>query len=158
MTRPRDTQRQRVYDAEAVLKPLAKELPTISDIEAFARKLLARKRLRNDLWVIANRTYKMDSIGENRLFRVPKVKDGRGRRRAGGRSAYITMPKWSRNDWITCHELAHSITERIWGPLTPAHGEQFCGAYLLLVKHGMGQEAYTTLRRSFAESGVNFRA
>lgn len=62
-----------------------------------------------------------------------KVKDGRGRRRAGGCRAYITMPRAFRCMHITLHELAHTLTDRATGQADPWHGARWRVQYLHLV-------------------------
>lgn len=115
----RDTQRERVYKLDRVFQDLAKERCSLQEnlsiayMEEMAKVVFPRK--------------------------TPSVKDGRGRRKAGGCAKYITMPKWSRNNVIVCHELAHSAmwrehTSRGYQP----HGSRYMAFYKqFLIRFGI---------------------
>jgi hypothetical protein len=96
MRKPRDSQRQAVYDWEK-RAGLWTQRPSQSELLSLAecRTLVER------VWV--------GYTGNTK--NVPVLKDGRGRRRA----AYhwddnsIRMPKWSRQAGMVVHEVAHAI-------------------------------------------------
>lgn len=134
MARPRDSQRQRVYDAEREVEDFDRpadgmDAPfSIHETRAFVRTIT-----RSRWW--RNRTRRF-------YWNVP-VKDGRGRRNGGGTpDGYITMPRWSRTPMVICHELAHVATPAN----KAAHGRTYCGWYLALVRQFVSEEAYQQLR------------
>lgn len=145
MTRERDSQRSKVYRAEGASKVKGKFLGTIPEIEAYLERVFSHEWFRRH-------------FPHARRF---TVKDGRGRRAAGGSGygfrAVITMPKWSRFETIILHELAHGLTELEWGRGTAWHGWEFCETFLKLVYHYMGREAGDKLKASFKEHRVRFR-
>lgn len=142
--RERDSQRKRVYRSDTALRLFAKPLPSVGDIEAFVAKVFASKRVRaswpRSTWI------------------TPDVYDGRGRRRAGGCAFFITMPRWSRNEGIVLHELAHTICQREHGTMIAGHGWQFCAIYLKLVLYLLGREAHDALKAAFKANRVRFTA
>jgi putative metallohydrolase (TIGR04338 family) len=145
MKRERDTQRKRIYKSDHAITPMAKPLPTVTDMERYVKRMCEMKRVR-------------DAFPNARLGSPPVVKDGRGRIRAGGCSQYVTMPLWSRNEAIMLHELAHCIVQRQHGMYVAAHGWQFASVYLTLVLYGMGREAHDTLKAAFKKNRVRFTA
>jgi putative metallohydrolase (TIGR04338 family) len=142
--RERDTQRSRVYKAERDIWPIAKPLPTVKDMEAYADRLWKMKRFA-----------KKYPAAINWWSGPPSVGDGRGQRRALGSASQIKMPLWSRTDAIVLHELSHTVTARAYGSVA-AHGWQFCSTYLDLVLWMMGRAAHDRLKASFKASKVRF--
>lgn len=144
--RPRDTQRKRLYLADDVLKPFAKPMPEVADIERFVRYVWGLERVRKS-WPTAT--------GE--VWRLPIVRPGAGCRSAFGSATGITMPRWSRKTDVVIHELAHCITDREWGSLqVPGHGWHFCQVYLRLVLLVMGREAHDAFKASMKTHKVRF--
>lgn len=139
----RDSQRSRLYKADDVLKPFAKPLLTVKDMERFVRRVWS-----------SNRLHKKYRVGS----RLPVVKDGRGRRNAGGWSGGITMPLWARSTNVALHELAHTITQRHYGYTVAAHGWQYCGVFLQLVRWFIGKEAHDAFKLSMKQNKVRFTA
>lgn len=144
--RPRDSQRQKVYDAEDAIH--GKDLPTVPEMQEYIDAIL-RKR-----W-FKNRYPNIKQV---------KVQDGRGRRRAVGiyRWTYsiIKMPRWARCEMVLLHELAHVVTDGRKGVFgaskhaVASHGPEFARNFLDLVYWKMGREAGDTLRASFKEKRV----
>lgn len=151
--RERDSQRSKVYAAEKALKATATPLPRMSDLEDYVSRVWREVQLIQHL-------FPQPTPGQPclSLLPLPTVKDGRGRRRAGGSSHGITMPTHSRNDVIVLHELAHTICCRLHGWRVAGHGWQFCAIYRTLVLHAMGHDAHAVLTRAFWENGVKFQA
>jgi putative metallohydrolase (TIGR04338 family) len=89
-----------------------------------------------------------------------KVKDGRGRRKAGGvgwryidgRCGYITMPKWSRYLFYVLHEITHVIMPHG----VASHGREFARIFLQLVKWKMGKDTANELRAAYRFCGVKY--
>jgi putative metallohydrolase (TIGR04338 family) len=138
----RDTQRSRVYKCDEIVNALAKPLPRVPDIERYVRKVFVSKRVRA-------------AFPKAVRWSLPVVKDGRGRRRAGGWSGGITIPLWARNEGVVLHELAHTICEREYRGVA-GHGWEFCSIYLRLVLYMMGREAHDALKRAFKANRVRF--
>lgn len=126
-TRPRDTQRSKVYAAEnAAFDKSKSEGMSVEDVERFVAEVW-----RSD-------TAKAMRVAKGDPDRgAPRVADGRGCRWARGGVGKITIPLWARSRWIVLHELAHSLTSRRHA----AHGPEFCRNYLELVERFLGFEA-----------------
>ncbi len=141
----RDTQRQKVYRSDPALKPWAEPLPTVKDVERFCRKVWASKRMRKAFpRAVAH-------------WKAPRVKDGRGTRIARGGMGPINIPLWARSTDVVLHELAHTVTMRVYDDRVPAHGWQYCEVYLRIVLYAMGREAHDALKAAFKKNGVRFR-
>lgn len=141
MTRPRDSQRAKLYRAEDAVFQKSKpaEYTDLRDVQAYADKVLKSK------WV--RRTFPHAPY-------LVRVVDGRGRRRAAAfrGSNRIAMPRWSRSRWTVLHELAHIFTPGHFA----AHGREYAATYLLLVRHFLGTAAHAELRASFKEHRVKY--
>jgi hypothetical protein len=138
----RDYQRQKVYDAESKVSAFTyhadkENLPT-ADWSYLQRYVL---EMTQTPWFQA---------------RFPKyriqVKDGRRCRRAHGGWGTIWMPKWSRSPLLILHEIAHAVGFM----MSDKHGPKYCGDYLYLVYHQLGEKVYRELRSSFISHGVDF--
>ena len=87
---------------------------------------------------------------------IPKVTDGRGRRRAtfkfgalrGG--PQIALPKWSRTRWVILHEYAHAVAD-------DHHGPKFTRAYIKLVRRFIGKIEAEILKIAFKQYRVKTR-
>lgn len=142
--RVRDTQRSKLYRAEAVLHKWKKPLPTVEDVVRYTGKVFGSKRVR--------------AAFPNAILHVlPRVKDGRGTRIAKGGTSHISIPLWARNDVIVLHELAHTVTRRIYPINIAGHGWQFCATFLKLVLYMIGREAHDELKAEMKRTRVRFR-
>ncbi len=146
---PRDSQRKRVYAAEREAgfeKTLP--LPSIADMEKYAKKVWESKRLRK--------------LYPHMLMNLvpPRIEDGRGKQHARGGAFAVWMPRWSRYAGILLHELAHSLHERKkdWKRDEPWHGWRFCAIYLDMARIFMGREYADKLKAAFKKHKVKFRA
>lgn len=146
LMRERDQQRARVYKAERVtLANMGKPLPSVSDVERYVKRVFAMKRVR-------------EAFPTMRANWLPSIGDGRGRRAACGWEGGIKIPLWARTEWVVVHELAHTITRRVYGCNVAGHGWQFCAVYLKLVLYAMGREAHDALKADFKKCRVKFTA
>ncbi len=139
----RDYQRQKVYNAE--------RQHSMFHYNAEASKLPTAK------WDVLNQYVANLTTTEWFKSRWPhqsiRVKDGRRCRRATGGWGRISMPKWSRCPLVILHEIAHAVGN--W--TGDKHGPNYCGHYLYLVYHQLGEKAYLELRTSFLRHGVDFK-
>lgn len=142
MTRERDSQRSKLYKAEKVLESMSARLETVPEMDAFLKKVLSRAPIQARYGRVIQREI--------------VVRDGRRCRNALGGVNWIKMPRWSRTQYIVLHEAAHSITQRKFGLGVAAHGWQYAGVYLDLVRFGMGPAAGEALKASFKAHKVRF--
>lgn len=127
----RDSQRQRVYNAEAAV-PLGKSLPTVPEMQAYTNKLL------DSAWA------------RRRWGRVQvKVQPGYGHRKATGGSGEVQMPLHSRIERDLLHEIGHNLAgAAAW------HDETFVRVVLELYTHVLGTDVGKTFRAACREQRV----
>jgi putative metallohydrolase (TIGR04338 family) len=141
-TRPRDSQRSKLYKAErAWFDPTARyqpEFETIAECRAFVDSVTKTK-----FWQDRSR------------WRFVAITDGRGRRSAAGGGGEIRLPRSMRSRWVILHELAHVIH---WEdrPEVAAHGREFAKTYLALVGRFLSVEDARGLRNSMREHRAKF--
>lgn len=136
MTRPRDSQRARLYRAEDLVDA-GRRLPTVERMQAWVDGLVATD------WFVAR-------WGERSL----EVRPGYGHRRATADAAngVLQMPKWARSELVLLHEVAHCLT-----PATVAsHGPEYAGVLLALARRGMGPATAQRLEDAFASERVRW--
>lgn len=142
----RDTQRKRLYRAELVLRPGSHRFRSMRETTAFAMAVWYDPNVR--ALIDEEQWHLMD------WSNPPRIKDGRGRRHAGGCASYITLPVWSRTDHIVLHEMAHVITQRLFGKQVAGHGWQFCKVFHLLVWVILGEKVARVLMASYEFHGI----
>lgn len=122
--RDRDTQRQRVYDAENAsgLNPWQQTIPN-ADLQTWVDDVLDRRAIRSR-WGV-------------RQVRV-ELTHGRGAHAEGSHT--IRASRAGRNEFVLLHEIAHTLTHGYAG-----HGPEYAGVLLFLVKTVLGREAHATL-------------
>lgn len=139
----RDTQRQKLYDAEQIAFGKAECRMTLDEVQVLVDRALASKVIR--------RHY------PRACFRCT-VTDGRSRRRGSYRACYdeseIAMPRLTRCKWYVLHELAHHLTR---DPSESSHGWRFAACYLYLIRVYMGRSSEQALRSAFKIKRVRFR-
>lgn len=112
MKKPRDYQRQKVYDAEIDCFGPHKERMSLDKIRAVVKE-------------------------QSKRLNIPKteVRDGRGRRSACFKTwqKQLCFPKHMRSMHVVCHELAHVTTP----DSVSWHGKEFCAEMLRLVSEIM---------------------
>lgn len=156
MSRVRDTQRQRLYDAERRAFgnwPLVRHGKTLKDhkaVEAYVAKVVSRATIQRRYGSWLNRS----PIG---------VKAGRaGSTWSRGGRFWIKMAPNHRIEWIVLHELAHLIQHRVYpnglgGMSVAGHGPEFCSIYLDLVRYCLGKAAHAALKAEFVAGKVKHR-
>lgn len=133
--RARDNQRSKVYKAERLHTEFEKHrIEDIKEVKKFVYKTLALKSV-SKYWTPK-----------------PKIKDGRGCRRATGSARALTFPKWSRTKMVILHELAHAVTPSHYA----WHGKEFCANFYYLVKVAMGKDSAHELAMKYNECNVDF--
>lgn len=83
-----------------------------------------------------------------------RVKDGRGRRNAGGSydSRTIWMPRWARTMPVLCHELAHAHSPPTDGGW---HGPWFVAKYCLFLQRAGVVGSARVTRMSAIDAGLD---
>lgn len=142
MARPRDSQRIKVYRAGWEFEELLPDryILNIHSIRAWVAGIV-----QSEWW---KRRYP--------AIQQIEVKDGRGRRQAGGRNdrfgAMITLPRSLRHQETILHELAHVVTPHS----VASHGKMFVQQYLALVDEWMGELEGAALRWFLAKNRVKW--
>lgn len=136
----RDTQRQKVYNAER---------------EAFPDHFRQQLPADNDLFQLI-----VDGITESHFWNGLAIRGGRSPRpvrvcrnsrsqRGWATGSLIHLPKRYRSVSYLLHELAHCATQGL-------HHFPFCATYLELVREFMGERHYGNLLYQFEEYGVKY--
>lgn len=89
----------------------------------------------------------------NMYGRPPKVVDGRGSNYARNFHTEIHLPKWSRNNIIVLHELAHTLTNMIDPQDSGDHGGIFVHVMITLLSRFAGYK-YGELSESAQAYGL----
>lgn len=137
MDRPRDSQRARLYRAENEVDG-GRALPTVAALQAYADEVAGSG------WFTARwgaRTF--------------VVRPGHGHTRATADPAgVLQMPRWARRELTLLHEMAHCVT-----PVTvAAHGLEYAGVLLSIVRRAMGLGPAQALEDAFARHRVKWTA
>jgi putative metallohydrolase (TIGR04338 family) len=138
----RDSQRQKLYNAEGEAIHASKNrinFDSITEIQTYVDKIVASAWWKSRFDI-------------RQIF----VTDGRRRRSAAGIRHFdltgtIKMPKFSRNNWITLHEMAHCVSH-------DDHGRGYAKNYLLLVKRFISDVDYKILKAAFVKYRVKHTA
>lgn len=149
--RARDNQRQRVYNADL---HGGQRMETVGEIQEYVDRITRSRWWKSQLKKNAS-MHRRFSNGK-----TIKVKDGRGRSSACGDSwtCSISMPRWSRTEGVILHEVAHVLTDYIYGREgVAAHGPEFAKTYAALVKRWMGREAWEKLKANYKKHKVKYR-
>lgn len=149
MTRPRDSQRARVYRAEDEV--------VFTKTSSLAMRTLPLTEYGSTRFGKGDRYY--PSIGAcqhyyNVLFELPwfktrwsapRLRVGAG---TGGGTAYtngvINLDSYNRHDKTLLHELAHILT-----PDDAGHGKEWAGVYLFLIERVIDKATADLMRQSF---------
>lgn len=97
----------------------------------------------------------VDSILDLRAVRSRfgsvRVRVVKGRGGAEASRGKISLGVNARTEWVMCHELAHLLTPSSCA----AHGPEFAGVYLFLIRAVFGKDAAAGLRNSFKANRVS---
>ena len=164
----RDSQRQRVYDAEhQVRRQLELAAAGARTIRVASSTLVLPLEVRFGSLDAAQRY--TDAVRGSDTFRAryPQAATAplRLRRRRGDRSAHYEAPGaialhtpdsgggWSLREMVLLHEIAHHAVHHDLPP-GPDHGPGYAGVLVDLVTQAMGPETGLLLTTAFAEHGV----
>jgi hypothetical protein len=162
----RDSQREKVYRSERTVffgsperpyrKDVTPEFKSVAECQEFVDHVTA-----SDTW--------LKVLGV--CTRKPvEVLPGKGRRRAGAsyENVAIKHPRWTRDRWQILHELSHIATHCIYNNLeyddtggywvlyetVAAHGPEYAGIYLYLVRQFLSVADHDRLEAAFREGRV----
>ena len=134
-SRPRDSQRARLYRAEDEV-PRGRRLPTVEVLQAYADDLVAS-----------------DWFAGRWGGRSLEIRPGFGHRRAtADRNGILQMPRWSRTELVLLHEVAHCLTAEHYA----AHGPEYAGVFLALVRRRMSPASAQALEDAFVRHRVRW--
>lgn len=138
--RPRDSQRQKLYNAEreALKENYGGKVGNgmIADVQGMVDRLCQQH------WFQAR--------WGQRTIEVRQKTSGRA---TGYYNSHICMPPRYRSPYITLHEVAHVLCH----PKYAGHGPEYAALYLFLVHQHLGADASASLRESFRKHGVKYR-
>jgi putative metallohydrolase (TIGR04338 family) len=140
-TRPRDSQKSKVYAAEL---RRGDEFASVAEMQAYVDRLHASAWFKRR-WP---------------RLRGFVVHSGAGNRRATcswGLCPTLKMPKWARVESVLLHEVAHACTFERYAKTVAAHGPEFVATYLELLRHQMGDEVWREQKAKFVERKVRHR-
>lgn len=164
--RERDTQRQKVYNAEGAAGAFSSPaLPEMTDLARYMMRVINSRRLWKAFPFMGPKTEaRRDPI---------TTSDGRGRKSACGGYSQMKFPRGMRTEMIFLHEMAHvlHIREKVVAPrhaatdptwlqrkgYFAAHGWRFCMIYLQLVRWFLGRAQHDALKREFKARRVRHR-
>lgn len=131
MTRPRDSQRSKVYDFDNAMRKIdSKKDLTLDE----CRQLIAK--------ALAIHSEKIGAAAG--AFRMPELTDGRGSRCGCAFPGLwkIRLPIYARRPYYVIHELAHLLQ-----PRTSAwHGPEFVRVYLAMLQAVLGFDGGTMIK------------
>lgn len=135
--RKRDTQKQRVYDAENTALESVPATRTGERLLYGGKKVLSTGSVSIEAcqeyvdW-LCQQAWFQRRWGRQRLTVRHKVYGS-----ARGGYGRVTLPPWARKEWVILHEVAHGLLPKphAW------HGPEFVGIYLTLVRFVLGEEA-----------------
>lgn len=126
MKRPRDSKRQRLYDSERCIQSAGGEM-SIAECQSYVDALT------KSAWFVRRWGRRTIEIEWGR---------GGGHAYAGN---FIRLGVWARQEVVVLHELAHCLTPGHYA----AHGAEFAGVMLTLVRHKLGNDTARKLRESY---------
>jgi putative metallohydrolase (TIGR04338 family) len=153
VSRPRDSQRAKLYRAENALDwPGERRWGTVPEIQRYVDRLVASVWFKRR-WPQVNERYFMPwSTMLIERFPAIEVADGRGGHNARAHQHRIQIPTRARQEHVVLHELAHCLT---WND-GAAHGWEFAAVLVALVQHQMGKPKADALKASFRAHKVRY--
>lgn len=135
VSRPRDSQRARLYRAEDEIGP-GRRLPTVEKLQAYVDHLATSD------W--------FHSRWGGRSF---EIRPGYGHRRAtAAPNGVLQMPRWARTEVVVLHEVAHCLTPVEFAP----HGPEYAGILLSLVRRAVDPGTAQRMEDAFTRHRVRW--
>lgn len=163
----RDSQRQKVYDAERLV-PWDRKFASIEECKAFVDKVTNSpyvvKHYGSERKIVVDDprpclTHKVAHCGAcvttARVRKAPDVTVRAGRGSHASPWNGVTLGKHHYNELIVIHELVHVLVGSEGGAW---HNWRFCATYLDLVRHAIGKETHDELKAAFKAHRVKFTA
>ena len=158
--RPRDSQRQKVYDTErehSLWKKVGYSTLSKQAKMGFCENAFSYNEVIEFVdFITSQKWFKNAYPNVLDIF----VKDGRGRKNAAGWPASwdsfgygkIAIPRWARHRLVILHEIAHVVThhKHAW------HGRQFCENFLFLIYFVIDQKAGNEMEKLFIKNKVKY--
>lgn len=148
--RARDTQRQKLYDAEDILKAGVWQSKAALRLLDNGLKVKSTGNVSIEAcqayvdWVTA-RAWFQRRWGQRHILVQHKVYGS-----ATGGEGRMALPPWSRNEVVILHEITHSLV-----PSSAAsHGPEFAATFLFLVDRVLGSEAKAALLEEFRKRKI----
>jgi putative metallohydrolase (TIGR04338 family) len=136
MSRPRDNQGKRLYQAEDDSKCIGIRFETIEDARAYIASVFKRQWTRS--------RFGIRNIGVK--------KAGGGTSDATPWKSLIRLSPIHMYEEVALHEIAHIVQP----PNTAWHGVEFAGILLTLIERFMGKEAATAMRKAMRDNRVAY--
>lgn len=149
-SKPRDSQRQKLYDAECAFNHATHRLETLEEVQEYVDSITRTRWWKSRYFgSFENSGWRFRGNGKYQV----RIKDGRGSATSYRLRGEVKMPHWSRYKGIVLHELAHQLVP----PQYAGHGPEFAKMYLLMVKRYMGRDAWRFLKWQFDRYGIKYR-
>jgi len=147
VTRPKDSQRGRLYTAE---REAFRAFPGLADVATPARYERRVRDIMASKWMLD--TYPSAVCAGEVWCEFSAAMGG-----ANATSRRIRTGERSMNEWVLVHELAHVVHQRLpyaetWDPI--GHGRQYAEIYVTIARRFLGAEAYKALRAAFRKHRV----
>jgi putative metallohydrolase (TIGR04338 family) len=146
-TKPRDSQRQRLYDAQSLAGFYEiGEVMTIKEAQKFVNQVLSHKKTRT---LFNQYRFVFGTFPSKILVEVGNGSHATITTRDWETVRLIRLNKWGRNKFIVLHEIAHHIT---WG--RESHGAEFADVLLQFTTRYLGKPDADKLANAFNEKRV----
>lgn len=148
----RDSQMQKLYDAEYSLIPCSEE-----DNLSFEELIHKLNEVVNDTWF----RKKFGKLFSDTILKVENASSRQNIAYAFG-TDFLSFPPHFCNVPIILHELTHTIVDRLQFVVAfnynyTTHGRMFAFIYLELVRKFMGERSYTILKTGYKNFNVKYR-
>jgi hypothetical protein len=146
-TKPRDSQRQRLYDAQSLAGFYYRgEVMTIREAQKFVNQVLSHQKTKK---LHENYRFQFSSYPSKIIVEAGSGNHATMRHRNWEMVRLIRLNKSGRNKFIILHEIAHHIT---WG--RESHGAEFADVLLQFTTRYLGKPDADKLANAFNEKRV----
>ena len=145
----RDSQKQKVYAAEAYLRKRALTGERFENLKIIDRWV--NKQVLKSAWFLRH-----FPDGPKYLLVLPGKQ--RNSHWAYGDAEKLRLPPWAWTPLTVLHEISHGVSRLKYGqPFGYKHNWCFTKTFLALIKHFMGKEIATLLRKQYVSRKVKHR-